>query len=253
MTKTNYFFEDFTEEHYTHCLELAQKSYLFRSFHDFSKKEHFVIWRHDIDISPQRALRLAEIESKMGISATYFLRLHSEFYNLFEKEIYDLFKQIILLGHNIGLHFETKFYLIEEESKLIEHLNYEKNLLENLFRQEINAFSFHNPEKFELSFNKASYANMINTYSDYFTKTVGYCSDSNGYWRFRRLQDVLISREDKQLQVLTHPSLWQPYPCSPRERIQRCLDGRMKNAASLYDRTLQLSNRENVGLDRIKF
>ncbi len=39
-----------------------------------------------------------------------------------------------------------------------------------------------------------------------------YVSDANGYWRFRRLLDVLVEGTDVRLHVLTHPGWWQAEP-----------------------------------------
>ena len=45
---------------------------------------------------------------------------------------------------------------------------------------------------------------MINVYAKYFIENVEYCSDSDGYWRHKRLEDFLCADYDK-IQVLT---LW---------------------------------------------
>ena len=48
-----------------------------------------------------------------------------------------------------------------------------------------------------------------------------YISDSNGYWRFERLPEVLAAGEHERLHVLTHPEWWQEEAMSPRDRIMR--------------------------------
>ena len=83
-----YNFSDFTEKHYITLIKLAKKKYLFEPFTTKTEEPH-VLWRHDVDSSVHRALKLAKIEKKLGVKSTYFLRLHSEWYNLFEKEVYD--------------------------------------------------------------------------------------------------------------------------------------------------------------------
>jgi hypothetical protein len=89
---------------------------------------------------------------------------------------------------------------------------------------------------------------MVNTYGAGLRKNFTYCSDSNGYWRFRRLQDVLEQAEDEKLHVLTHPVWWVPDVMSPRERLARCIDGRRDFQHRFYDQTLADYGRENVGL-----
>jgi len=72
-----------------------------------------------------------------------------------------------------------------------------------------------------------------------------YCSDSNGYWRFKSLHDVLNENYQK-LHILTHPAMWTPEPMSPRERVQRCINGRAVYVGRTYDELLELHGRENI-------
>jgi hypothetical protein len=74
---------------------------------------------------------------------------------------------------------------------------------------------------------------------------VAYCSDSNGYWRFRRLYDVLNEKKDYRLQVLTHPEWWQEKPMPARQRFFRCVYGRANANMQNYDEGLVLDARVN--------
>src|SRR5437016_143830 len=105
----DYRFDDFTEEGYCSALALACAHWSFESFGTASTKPH-VLWRHDIDVSPNRALRLAEIERERGLRATYFFLLHSNFYNCLESATRDIMRGIAGRSHDIGLHFEAAFY-----------------------------------------------------------------------------------------------------------------------------------------------
>ncbi|MEK6578955.1 MAG: hypothetical protein AABZ55_06990, partial [Bdellovibrionota bacterium] len=180
------------------------------------------------------------------VQATYFLLLHSEFYNLLEKDASHCAREIIRNGHNIGLHFDASYYAITSEEQLEKHLRREQALLEDLFEVRIRSFSFHITDPFTMSCMRQSYAGLLNCYSDFFQKEVTYCSDSNGYWRFKRLEDVLKDNP-KKLQVLTHPALWQDKSMSPRERVWRCIDGRAEKTRNWYNKVLKDSVRDNVG------
>lgn len=241
-----YNFADFTRDNYRRLLKLAKQKYSFCSFEDFEKTENPVIWRHDIDFSVHSAYALAKIEHDEGVKSTFFIHLHNEFYNVFEKEISDLLEKIFKLGHNAGLHFDCHYYAIASASQLEEKLQFEKGILEKLFGVPINVFSFHNTTEEILFYNSDRYAGMINTYSRYFREEFGYCSDSNGYWRFDRLEDVLVSGKHKKLQVLTHPAWWQDEVLSPQQRIWRCIDGRSQKTKANYDAILSLMGRENI-------
>ena len=73
-----YHFADFTTEKYREVINLTKQSYVFRNYTNFDKKEKFVLWRHDVDFSVHRSFGLAKIENEEGVSATYFIHLHSE-------------------------------------------------------------------------------------------------------------------------------------------------------------------------------
>jgi len=244
----NYNFEDFTETHFRELVRLAKKKYPFVTYEELvkAKPERFILWRHDIDFSVHRALALAKIENSEGAAATYFLRLSSDFYNVFEVQVKKKLLEIRRLGFRFGLHFDTESYPIDSENDLTESLAHEKKVLEELLDTEITVFSFHNPTPEILKNNKFQYAGMINTYAGYFREDVGYCSDSNGYWRNQRLRDVLEKAEDNRLQVLTHPVWWQETVMSPKERIWRGIDGRAERGKALYRARMERFGREII-------
>lgn len=245
----NYYFDDFTEENYRELLKLAKKKYELITYRQCDIDGKNILWRHDIDFSVHRAVKLARIEAEEGIKSTYFIHLHNENYNVFEKEIAIRIQEITELGHKIGVHFEPSFYSItlEETVEFEKYLKLEQGILEKFFHAEIEAFSFHNPDIgnwIEMKENEVG--GMINTYAPFIREKFGYCSDSNGYWRFRRLKDVLESAEENNLQVLTHPEWWVLEVMAPRDRIKRCIEGRARNQENTYDKLLLKMNRQNV-------
>ena len=205
-----------------------------------------IIMRHDIDYSVHRACSLAQIEARQDIQTTYFINLHSEYYNIWEKEIAQLIGKIISLGHEIGLHFDPMFYE-KDPGNLVEHLTWEKSILEKLFKQAVQVFSFHNPSVGNwLDVKKERIGGMLNAYSAYFKENYHYCSDSNGYWRFERLGDVLKEAKEVKLHLLIHPEWWTPRAISPRRRITRCIDGRAKKQLDLYKALLKKWGRKDI-------
>jgi len=241
-----YHFNDFTYEAYEALLLKAKHSYIFSYYHDFDPATRFLLWRHDVDFSIHNALDLAQIEYRNDVRSTFFLHLHSEFYNLLETAIVEKVRNIISLGHQIGIHFDTHFYNINSIAQLEEHLLQEKELFKNIFGIQIKAFSFHNTNPFVLSLDAGEYAGLINTYSKYFQNEVPYCSDSYGVWRFRRLSKVIEASSDTNLQVLTHPELWHKSVKSPIERIKNCIDGRARSTLNFYLNFLEKNGREII-------
>lgn len=237
---------DFTVESYKELLRLALKSYAIVNYQKIPWGKRFILWRHDCDFSLNRALALARIEASIGVKATYFINPHSEYYNLNEYGQIKLLNEIIKLGHYIGLHFDANFHEIKIEDDLHSHIANEADNIEQLLGVRPAVFSFHNPSASHLSCESDSYGGLINCYSLRFKSEVPYCSDSNGYWRFRRLHDVLSEAKEPCLQVLTHPDWWQETPMPPRQRIFRSVFGRANAAMHLYDQTLAVAGRKNL-------
>ncbi len=241
------FDSDFTLKNYGKMLCIAKQNYEFSTYSSIPWGKRFILWRHDCDFSLNRARELASIEAAEGVKTTYFLNLHSEFYNLFEKSQHSLVTDIISMGHDVGLHFQTNFYKsFVNEAELENSLSSEITTLQQLFGVKPSAFSFHNPTQKDLKFNREVYGGLINCYSKRFTNEVGYYSDSNGYWRFKKLADVLSDAEDHCLQVLTHPGWWQKQVMPPRQRIFRCIYGRAAATLKDYDKALNKNGRKNI-------
>ena len=237
----------FTEENYRKLLSIAKENYKFIFYDQIDQQGNTVLWRHDIDLSVHRALRLAQIEEESGVKATYLINLHSRFYNWGEEIIINKILQIINLGHQIGLHFDLSCYRdrINSKNDLLSFLHWEKEILEKVFSQKIKVFSWHNPgleeDRFEIDLDIM--AGMINTYGKELNQIFGYCSDSNGYWRHDNLEDVLEQVKHKRLQVLTHPGWWQKIPLSPTNRINRCVKGRAEANKYYYGKILRKTKR----------
>jgi hypothetical protein len=238
-------FSDFTTSHYRELCNLSTKHYAVVDYCSIPWGKRFVLWRHDLDFSLNRGLALARIENEIGIKATYFLNIHSEFYNLAETNQHKIVKEILELGHDIGLHFYAGFFDEITEDKLHDLIAREAEYLEWLFNVKPVAFSFHNPVESTLEFDADTYGGLLNCYSKRFKTEVSYCSDSNGYWRFRRLYDVLNEGIDPCLQILTHPGWWQEVPLPPRQRVFRCAFGRASAIMRQYDEALMRFGRSN--------
>lgn len=238
--------EDFTLDEYRALVRMARSSYLPSRYSDIPWGQRFILWRHDCDYSLNRALRLARIESEEGLNSTFFVNLHCDFYNVLEKGQFEIVNELIALGHDLGLHFDGAFYATRSEADLHEQVDREAQVLEGFFGVRPVAFSFHNPTAFHLTCEAPAYGGLVNCYSKKFKSEVPYCSDSNGYWRFRRLRDVLTAASDECLQVLTHPGWWQDISMAPRARIYRSAFGRARSVMEHYDRDLRDWGRENL-------
>lgn len=161
---------------------------------------------------------MAKVEKEVGVYTTYFLRLHSAFYNPLETETHSLVRNIVRHGHQLALHFEAGFHHITSQQTLETALERDRRIIEDWFGVEVTVFSFHNPQgDGMLGFDSDTYGGMVNTYGRHLKK-YKYISDSNGYWRHDRLYDVLTTGP-RHLHVLTHPEWWTDSPMTPKERI----------------------------------
>lgn len=241
--------DEFTEIGFRNLLKaLVSHSYEFASFQAPPAGNH-VLWRHDVDFSLHRAARLAEIEAEEGAIATYFINPRSQFYSLLEPGSDHLVQRILSAGHTIGLHFDASAFGIHHwtSPQLEAAVQREKALLEMIVNKPIRSMSWHNPDMSNLlHFKDFEIGGLINAYADPFKKEYAYASDSNGYWRFTPMADVIAARHAK-LHLLTHPEWWTPEPLSPSERIDRCISGRASATRRDYDALLVTAGRRNIG------
>jgi len=238
--------EDFTEAHYREILVAARSGYRFATYDDIPWGERFVLWRHDVDISLNRSLRLAEIEAEVGVVATYFVDIHSTFYNAFEAAQSSLLCRILSFGHRLGVHFDANYYAPADADELEVLVGREASLLGSTFAARVDAMSFHNPSSRHLEWVRERYAGLVNCYSQRLRDGTAYCSDSKGYWRYRRLYDVVSEGADPRLQVLTHPGLWQRDAMPPRQRLARAVSGRAEAVMLHYDSLTEAMGRVNL-------
>lgn len=240
--------EDFVESHYREILELVNKSER-RSvgYGSIPWGESYLLWRHDIDFSINRSYRLAQINLEHSVHSTFFVNIHSTFYNAFEASQTRLLREIVLMGHDIGIHFDGDFYGDVSEGDLERLIAREAALVSDLVEGLPVAVSFHNPTDTTLRLDKLHLGELVNAYSRRLMDEAFYCSDSNGYWRFERLADVVADGSIDRLQVLTHPGLWQKAQMSPRDRVWRSALGRASATIDGYDRLLRDNGRKNFG------
>jgi hypothetical protein len=97
--------KDFTLKMYHRLLGyLKGAGYHFYTFENYltaaNRSEKLVILRHDVDLRPENALKMAQLEQKFGVRASYYFRI--------VKSSYDerLIGGIVDLGHEIGYHYE---------------------------------------------------------------------------------------------------------------------------------------------------
>ncbi len=116
--------KDFTLKIYeAMILSAKSKGYQFQTFEDFISKPldgKLMVLRHDVDRIPINALKMAQIEAKAGVKASYFFRIVS---SVWDEEI---ISAVADLGHEVAYHYEDMTICNGDFEKAIVH--FEKHL-----------------------------------------------------------------------------------------------------------------------------
>lgn len=202
--------KDFSLEHYAELLEAIKKTHATFSFKDASKLgreildvERFVIMRHDVEFSLPAALRLAKADHAGGVHSTFFL-LQTSDYNPFEEESSLIVREILSMGHDLGLHYDAA--LFEKMGADPVHVaKCQIGHFEAFFNTTVYAMSSHLPMRSGRTF---AIPGVVDTYDPLYMKEIKYLSDSTQAWR-----EGIVSRNlDKhpKIHLLTHEYIWHP-------------------------------------------
>jgi hypothetical protein len=202
--------ERFDYDTYRSLLELLRKQNVNVAFEDVPLCDNsirYFILRHDVDFSPEAAVRMAEFETKMGIRASYFLLLSTSYYNLLSEQYVDFPRCLVEMGHEVGLHYDLRVYGDLGRDGLIETLEGDINVLTKLARKQVRSIAMHNPsitggDPFRNT------KEFINAYDDQFTKDIMFLSDSCGAWRDEAVSVFENCNIPPRLQLLIHPLFW---------------------------------------------
>jgi hypothetical protein len=178
----------FDLHHYRELLDAAQRGGYRFAFFDRPPEAGDLLLRHDVDLSLDAALTLAELEAESGAPATYFLMTRSVFYNLASEEGERTLARLRDLGHRVGLH------------AVHPHLD-----LDSRFDPVV---AWHNPDP---GFMREPLDGAVNVMQAPYFDPDHYRSDSNQHWRSGCPHDDLAGARFEWLQLLTHPEIWA-YP-----------------------------------------
>lgn len=217
---------EFTYQAYRELLTLLrQHGYTFSSYHNYHKCDKSVIVRHDIDMNIAKAVQMAELETQMGISSTYFVLVTSNFYNIFSKENQDMLREMHCMGHEIGLHFDEAKY-DGQGIDMVQAMEQEAELLAQCLGCPVRSVSMHRPSKETLA---ADYVVMggqiVNSYGTEFFQNHKYLSDSRRYWR-EDVRSIIKSEAYDRLHVLIHPFWYDESEQTAKEALKNFCESR---------------------------
>jgi len=169
--------------HYRDLLDAAHAGGYRFSYFDHEPEAGDLLLRHDVDLSLEAALEVAEVEARADAVATYFLMLRSEFYNLFSPAGDAAVERLRELGHRVGLH------------ALWPHVDSDDRFDAVL--------AWHNPDP---EYMREPVDGMTNVMTAPWADV--YRSDSNQNWRQGCPHEELAAGTFERLQLLTHPEIW---------------------------------------------
>ena len=219
----------FTINHWSAVIKQAQRmGYRFYFFNDYAKRtleeERIILLRHDIDVSLKMAVLLAKVETALGVPATYFIRVHSSFYDTLTKESLDYLRTLAKMNVEIGLHYERQFYEAIGEDHM-EMLTKDARALSDILGRPIKGCAAHRggslPPFDITTVQRAGLS--YEAYAPPFFKDVKYISDSKGYWREGCLCQWL--ERANHLTVLTHPVWWFDLDMEKDQLLSRIQNG----------------------------
>jgi len=187
--------------HYADLLAAAKAGGYRFVFFDREPEAGELLLRHDVDLSLDAALELAELEAEAGAHATYFLMTQSIFYNLASREGERTLAGLRELGHRVGLH------------AVYPHLD-----LDDRFDPVV---AWHNPDR---DFMGEPLDGAVNVMQSGYFDPDHYRSDSNQRWRSGCPHDELAAGGFEWLQLLTHPEIWAYPGETMRETMLTMLD-----------------------------
>lgn len=156
-----------------------------------------VFWRHDIDFDPAAALQMAQFETRLGIRATYFVRLWGHY-----SPVCDEIGQIAE-HHDIGIHPDLELprdakVNMEWAAKRCEH---EWKLLNDELGGITRSVAFHAPPRDVYWRGLPDFAHMLGPrWKD------RYIGDSRGVWRVD--PEEFLATAVEEVQVNLHPEWW---------------------------------------------
>ena len=176
---------EFSLAHYRELLDAAKAGgYRFTGF-DAAPEAGVLILRHDVDLSLESAVALAEVEAEAGAWSTWFLMTRSIFYNL-----------------DSAAGVRTIARLRELGGRIAHHAVWPNVDLDERFEPTV---AWHNPDS---EYMAAPIDGAVNVMSAPWFDPEHYRSDSNQHWRHGCPHEALARGELEWLQLLTHPEIW---------------------------------------------
>jgi hypothetical protein len=188
---------EFTDTGYYRMLASLEKHYRFEPVRSmFMPQENACYLRHDVDLHLDIE-EMAQRDAHFGIVSTFYILLSGQ-YNVCAPENVKRLKNIVALGHDIGLHYDLRAY----PEDAFPYLAFEVGILERIVGVRVLSVTMHEPSaQADTLLNIACYINPM-------AHDIPYISDSCKRWRDDRIVDAMEGRGPSRLHLNVHPELW---------------------------------------------
>lgn len=202
-------------DEYRKIIREIKKTGKYMDYVEAADKDAFVIMRHDIEFSIDRAFKMSQVESEEGFCSTYFVQLTNNSYNALSKRNIDMLHDMAERGHHIGLHYHLNGQ--NDSVTVRDGVRDQLRIMSEMLGMNIDRYSFHRPAK-EVYYYNISIPNTINAYSkEFFTFAdtvdentvldVKYIADSKHRWNYGYPNYETLMAFPK-VQILVHPFSW---------------------------------------------
>ena len=239
---------EFSQRGYADLLKrMKAANYAFVRMSDaLSTDEKRIILRHDIDFSVEYALEMARLEKSQDIEATYFFMTTSDFYNIFSERNRQALQQIHEMGHEIGLHWDSRF-LPRNDELTDTFFTGQLTLLSEIFGQKVTSASQHVPT--DTPAIKIDHLVDVEAYSNEIKQSFEYVSDSSMVWR--DINPIDLINANASFQFLAHPIWWMSNGVTQEAKFESFLKHEISDLTTKIN--LNLCYMKSVLADRNRF
>ncbi len=202
---------------YRNILRNIKESGRLLDYIDAVNASEFLILRHDVEFSLDRAFKMAVIEEREGIKSSFFVQITNNSYNALSMQNRRIVKEISDMGHKIGLHYHLNG--ITDPLKTRDGIRDQIRIMSEMCGIIVDRFSIHRPVR-EVYFNSIPIDGIINAYSPEFFSLleedkpienqeleVKYIADSRHRWNYG-YPDKQTIFDNPKIQLLIHPDFW---------------------------------------------
>ena len=233
----------FSYDDYREIIRLIKESGRSATYREALEKDEFILMRHDVEYSVERAYELSRVEESMDFRSFFFFQWTNNSYNILSRKNRDLLTEMHERGQHIGLHFALNG--MTDMALIRQRIVQEMRMLSDMLGFPIDTFSIHRPSPEVLAEN-IKLDGILNAYQDEFfvfdpatgpdsEPEVKYLSDANHIWRYGYPDADTIAKH-KKIQILCHPFAWTKEGYDNKENFRTLLEEKYLELIDSIDR-----------------